>query len=231
MAVLMADVPHHQRPRERLWGKGPEVLNAREMLALMLGSGTHGASALDLADRLLHRYGSLRRMATARAAELTAIPGIGRAKAARLVVAFRMGLLALEDAEDNELVVLGPDDVHRAVRPLLAAESCERLLVLVCDSRHRVCQVETVSSGGGDITLFPIPEILGCVLRHHGRAFALAHNHPGGDPTASDADREATCRVAAAAEVVGLQFLCHVVVCGDAWQRVPLTVRGGRAPW
>jgi DNA repair protein RadC len=230
MAVLMAEVPCDQRPRERMWAEGPDALHDRELISLVLRSGTRGESALDLADRLLCHYGDLKTLAAARVDELAELPGVGAAKAAGLVAAFRLGRRALVRPKE-EIVVLGPGDVFRAVRHRLAAESYERLLVLVCDSRHRVCHVETMSYGGGDHTLFPLPEILGCVLRRKGRALALAHNHPCGDPTPSDADREATIRIAAAAETVGLQFLAHVVVCADDWQLVPLILRGGRAPW
>lgn len=231
MAVLMADLPRDKRPRERIWAEGPEALHAREMIALVLRNGTRGGSALDLADQLMRRYGNLQTLAAARVDELAEVPGVGEAKAAALAVAFRLGRLAMEASREDEVVVAEPRDVFRAVRHRIAGESCERLLVLVCDARHRVRHIETVSFGGGDHTLFPLPEILGCVLRRKGRALALAHNHPCGDPTPSDADREATIRIAAAAETVGLQFLAHVVVCADDWQRVPLIRRGGQAPW
>jgi len=68
--------------------------------------------------------------------------------------------------------------------------------------------------------MVPVREILNAVLRHDGRAFALAHNHPSGDPEPSDADRQATDDVKAAATVAGLRFLGHVVVAADEWRAV-----------
>jgi DNA repair protein RadC len=229
MAVLMADVPPELRPRERLFAHGPDPLHERDMVSLVLRNGTRGASALDVADQLLSHYGDLPRLGAARAVELAERPGMGAAKAAGLVAAFWLGRRSMVGSEPA--VLLGPADVHRAVAPLLAAEKRERLLLLVCDTRHRVCHIETITTGSADQTLFPLPEILGCALRNHGAAIALAHNHPGGDPTPSDADREATIALAAAAEMVRLQFLFHVVVCADDWEEVPLSRRAVSAPW
>jgi DNA repair protein RadC len=78
----------------------------------------------------------------------------------------------------------------------------------------------SVSEGSVERSLVPIREVLNAVLRHDGRAFALAHNHPGGDPEPSDADRSATQEVAAAARVAGLRFLGHVIVAGAGWRVV-----------
>ncbi len=58
------------------------------------------------------------------------------------------------------------------------------------------------------------------MLRHDGRAFAVAHNHPSGDPEPSDADRRATDTVKAAAKVAGVRFLGHVVVSGKEWRSI-----------
>ena len=96
----------------------------------------------------------------------------------------------------------------------------ERVLVLVCDGANRLRQTVTVSDGSIDKSLVPVREILNAVLRHDGRAFAIAHNHPSGDATPSAADTRATTEVRDAAGTVGLRFLGHVVVAGDDWSTV-----------
>jgi DNA repair protein RadC len=91
------------------------------------------------------------------------------------------------------------------------------VVVVVCDAGNRVRHTVIVSDGALDRSCFPIREILNAVLRHDGRAFAVAHNHPSGDPTPSEADRRATEELSEAARVVRLRFLDHVVVAGDRW--------------
>lgn len=219
MTVLMAAVPPHERPRERLLARGAEALTERELLALVLRDGTRGLSALDLAAELLAEYGGLSALATARPEELASRKGVGAAKAAALVAAFQLS--GRVESAGNEAVVLhSPADVARAARRDLDGARRERVLVLVCDAANRLRRTVVVSEGSIDRSLVPVREILNAVLRHDGRAFALAHNHPSGDPEPSDADRRATDAVKAAARVAGLRFLDHVVLTSDRWRTV-----------
>ena len=218
MAVPMHAVPLRERPRERLFARGAASLSERELLAILLGNGTRGASAIDLAGSLLAEYGSLAALASARPEELAARSGIGAAKAASLVAAFELGRRA--DDHDDAIVLRRPDDVARAARRELAGLRRERVLVLVCDAAHRLRHMVAVSEGSIDRSLVPVREILNAVLRHDGRAFAIAHNHPSGNPVPSRSDARATAEVRDAATVVGLCFLGHVLVTPAAWVTV-----------
>lgn len=218
MAVPMAAVPVHERPRERLLARGPGALTERELLAIILRSGTRGASAIDLATRLLAEYGGLRLLASARPEELAARTGIGSTKAASLVAAFELARRAEVDQERP--VLRRADDVAAIAQPELGGLRRERVLVFVCDAANRLRQTVTVSEGSIDKSLVPVREILNAVLRHDGRSFALAHNHPSGVCEPSVADESATREVRDAATMVGLRFLGHVVVASGGWAQV-----------
>ncbi|MBA3340117.1 MAG: DNA repair protein RadC [Geodermatophilaceae bacterium] len=215
----MAAVPLHERPRERLLARGAPALTERELLALVLRNGTRGLSALDLAAELLAEYGSVARLAAARPEELATRKGVGAAKAAAVVAAFQLAR-RLDAQVDEPVVLRSADDVARVVGRELAGVRRERVLVLVCDAANRLRNTVVVSEGSIDRSLVPVREILNAVLRHDGRAFALAHNHPSGDPEPSEADRRATAEVQAAAKIAGLRFLGHVVVAGAEWRVV-----------
>ncbi|MHB1963810.1 MAG: RadC family protein [Acidimicrobiales bacterium] len=215
----MAGVPQHERPRERLIAQGVEALSERELLALIVRNGLRGQSALDLASSLLAEYGGLAPLAAARPEELARRSGIGIAKAAALVAAFQLGRLAATYVAEGSCLN-GPEDVFQAVCSQLTHQRRERVIVLVCDAGNRLRRTEAVANGSIDRSALPVREILNCVLRHDGRAFAIAHNHPSGDPAPSEADVLATRALAAAAKVVGLRFLDHVVVAGDRWHRI-----------
>lgn len=210
MATILADLPSQERPRERLLQHGPEALSERELLAIVLRSGLRGKSALDLATSLLGEYGALSALAGARPEELATRRGVGVAKAAALVAAFQLGRRL--DLGDAPLVLRGPGDVTKVARLELDGLRRERVLVLVCDAANRLQRTIIVSEGSIDRSLVPVREILNAVLRHDGRAFAIAHNHPSGNPEPSEADHQATAAVRDAARVVGLRFLGHVVV-------------------
>lgn len=219
MTLPMAAMPQHERPRERLETLGAESLTERELLALVLRNGTNGLSAVDLAGELLAEYGGLTALAQARSEELGVRRGIGSAKAAAIVAAFELGRRHRE--ESNELPRLRTaKDVADAARRQLSGLRRERVVVLVCDSANRLTRTVTVSEGAIDRSLVPVREILNAVLRHDGRAFAVAHNHPSGDTAPSAADRKATEEVSDGARVVGLRLLAHVIVAGDNWRTI-----------
>lgn len=199
--------------------RGPGALSDRELIAILLRTGGQGANAVDLAEALIAEFGSLRQLAAARPEELSGRAGVGLAKAAAVVAAFELGR-RVAGATDEPVVLRTAADVGRVGMAELGASRRERLLVLICDSSNRLRHVVTVSEGSIDKALVPVREILNAVLRHDGRAFALAHNHPGGDPTASSADVRATAEVRTAAGVVGLRFLGHAVVTATDWQEV-----------
>jgi DNA repair protein RadC len=218
MTVLMAAVPVHERPRERLLDVGVEALTERELLAVVLRNGTKGVSALDLAAELLAEYGSLGSLASARPEELAARNGVGPAKAAALVAAIHLGRRA--EADSSPLALRRPADVAVVAGRRLRHLRRERVIVLVADARNRLRRTVVVSEGSIDRSLAPVREILNAVLRHDGRAFALAHNHPGGDAEPSDLDLQATADVRKAAKMAGLRFLGHVIVAGGGWCEV-----------
>src|SRR5699024_5614147 len=121
---------------------------------------------------------------------------------------------------DEPVMVRSSEDVAAAAAPLLRGRSRERLVIVTCDRAHRVLGCDVVSEGAADRSLVPVREVIVAALRRDGRAFALAHNHPSGDPTPSPTDIEATQRVADAASAVGLRFLDHVVVTDTTWRRI-----------
>lgn len=220
MAIRVHDIPKQERPRERLWRRGVDALAERELLALVLRSGRPGESALDLADGLLAEYGNLSSLAAARPEELEARAGVGSAKAAALVAAFRLGRLTSDGR--TTVVLRSPEDVAQIAMQELAGARRERVIVLVCDARNRLRHAVGITEGAIDRAQFPIREILNAVLRHDGRAFAVAHNHPSGDIAPSDVDKIATEAMAAGAKAVGLRFLGHVVVTDSEWSDVTL---------
>jgi DNA repair protein RadC len=207
----IADLPVRERPRERLARLGAEALAERELLALVLGSGRQGESALDVAGALLAEFGGLGELARARPEELSRRGGIGAARAAALVAAFRLGRLAA-DAPDEAPVLRRPEDAAAIAMRELAGLRRERVIVLVCDSGNRLRRVVTAAEGSIDLAPFPVREILNAVLRHDGKAFVVAHNHPSGDSTPSNTDIEASEQIVAGAQALRLRFLNSIVV-------------------
>lgn len=206
----------HDRPRERLLALGPDALTDAELVALHLGTGRQGEGVLDLAQRLLDEWGGIAGLSRTQLDELMRTPGVGQAKAGRLVAAF--ALADRSSAPQSLHMIRRSADIAAVAIPRIGRSRVEKVLLLVLDGGHRVRHTLMVGQGGATASLVPVREVLGQVLRHDGVAFAVAHNHPSGSLEPSAEDLAVTDRLRAAAEVTGLRFLDHVIVSGDGWR-------------
>lgn len=216
MAVRIADLPASERPRERLARLGPGGLSDQELLALVIRSGSPGASAMDVGTELLGAWGSLNRLSAAGLDDLNGVPSLGSAKAAGLVAAFELGRRAAFGPVP--MTIRRPEDLVALVQPLLAGRPQEEVVLVVTNTANRVLRTMPVTRGSTDRCLLIVRDVVSAVLRCGGAAFAVAHNHPSGDPTPSPEDRVVTQQLKDAAETVGLRFLDHIVVAGSEWR-------------
>jgi len=216
MTVKMMDVPVADRPRERLLRQGAAALSDAELVAIQLGSGVSGMSALDTAQRLLADWGGMAGLATARPEELARVNGVGTAKASRLVAAFAIG--SRLESVASWPILRTSDDIAREAAKLIGQSRVEQVVVLVADGANRMKRAEIMATGSAKSCPVPVREVLATVLRHDGVAFAVAHNHPGGELALTEADIKATRALQEAASVVGVRFLDHVMVVGSTWR-------------
>lgn len=214
--TALRSVPRDQRPRERLLALSPRTLTDAELLAILLGSGRRGENVVDLAIRLLRSNGGLGGLCRLDAAALAREPGIGPAKATRVVAALTLGTRAVTD-EDARPVIARSRELARVAMPLFADARRERVVLVICGPGNRLLATVTLADGSAHGAAFPVREMLAEVLRRDGVAFGVAHNHPNGDPTPSTADVRATTALRSAAAQVGIRMLDHVVLAGTAW--------------
>jgi DNA repair protein RadC len=196
------------RPREKLAARGAAALTEAELLALLLGSGSPGLSAVRIARTLARRPPG----------ELAAWPlrrwlrvrGIGIARAAALVAAFEMGRRAA-DVASVPPAIRGPDDVLAQVRDLARARR-EHFVVLLLNARHELQCRETVSIGSLNASIVHPREVFLPAILHSAASVVLVHNHPSGDPEPSEEDLSITRRLVEVGELVGIAVLDHVIV-------------------
>ncbi|MFJ8895442.1 RadC family protein [Leifsonia sp. NPDC102414] len=215
----LANVPHHDRPRERMRRIGVGSLTDDEVLALVLGSGQSGRSVLALSRSILRRTGGFPGLATMDFARLENLPGVGPATAGRLVAITEIWRRAGASSSWTRLV--DHEAVARLVRPELLHRDGERFVVVVADRASRPLELVLVRDGGVDDVSVQPADVLQAVLTRGGRSFAVAHNHPGGTLEPSVADLMLTRRLDQAAATIGLRFLGHILVAGDHWMAMP----------
>lgn len=212
-ALAIRELPPSERPRERLVSLGASALSSCELLALLVGSGGAGASALQVGQMLLAASGgSLRRMAMQPVAALTATTGVGVARAVAVHAALELGRrFASETREDGE-PVRSPRDVARLFAPRLEDLPVEEFHVAVLDAQHRVERDVTITRGLLTSSLVHPREVFREAIAERAAAVILVHNHPSGDPTPSTDDRLVTQQLVAAGKVLDIPVHDHVII-------------------
>lgn len=210
-SLTIREMPVGERPREKMLLLGARQLTNRELIAILLGSGTRDASALTVADWLLSEFQNLGNLADASVEELQGIPGIGEAKAIRLAAACELGR-RLVHSPPVRPEVRSARDVVEHVQGVMGHLDREEFRVLLLDTKHRLLELHKVSVGHLNGTLVHPREVFKQAIRRSSDAVILVHNHPSGDPTPSPEDIAVTRRLVAAGRIIGIEVLDHVIL-------------------
>lgn len=192
---------------------GAHSLSTAELLAIVLGSGHGGRSALGVGQDVLARSGgSLRRIATQPIAVLTRLPGVGAARAVAIHAALELGRRMAGESRDDGLPFRSPQDVHRAFAARLEDLPVEEFHVAILDAQHRLERDVTVTRGILNSSLVHPREVFREAIAERAAAIILVHNHPSGDPTPSSDDRIVTEQLVAAGRLLGIPVHDHLIV-------------------
>lgn len=207
------ELPSAERPRERLKSHGARALSSSELLAILLGSGSEKNSAVRLGHEVLaSAHGSLRRLSSQPVAALTAIDGVGTARAVAIHAALELGRrMAAEEREDG-VPIRGPRDVHQIFAERLQDLPVEEFHVAVLDSQHRLERDITVTRGLLNSSLVHPREVFREAIAENAAAIILVHNHPSGDPTPSPDDRITTEQLVQAGRVLDIPVQDHIII-------------------
>ena len=209
------DLPISERPRERLQKLGIGALSAQEILALILGRGIAGESVMVTAQRLISQFGNLKGIAGASVEELSQVKGIGVAKASQIKAAFELAN-RLEGYPEigKKPLVKTPEDIVALVRGRLKDKKKEHFLALLLDTRNQLIKVSEISVGSLETSVVHPREVFKEAISASAASVIFVHNHPSGDPGASEDDIKLTKRLAEAGEIVGIDVLDHIII-GD----------------
>ena len=199
---------------QRLHRHGPRNLDLAELVAIVLGPG--GApSAHQAAWSLLEQYPDTGDLGRATVDAVQGVPGMGPARAARLVAACELGRRVLLPRPRRRRPVRGPADLERLLVSELAGLDREHVLGVYLDARHGVLAVRTVSIGTLDASLVHPREVFRPAVQLQAAAVVVAHNHPSGCAQPSGDDLELTRRLARCGHLLGIELLDHLVVADD----------------
>lgn len=208
---------HRDRLRKRL-SRDPQQVADYEVLELLLGLGVKRRDTKPLAKELLARFGGMRGVLDARPEELTQVDGFGQGLAHlwRLVREVMARYASAPVLERQQLS--SPIMVAAMARMRLGHLALEESWLALVDAQNRLVSWERLRQGGVSSVPVQPREVLTQALLHHASGIILVHNHPGGNPTPSQADLALTADIAQHAPALGLRLLDHIIVTsGDCY--------------
>ena len=206
--------PQTEQPRFKLMHNGPHSLSDAELIAIFLGSGYNGHSAVDMARNMLSDARGLRPLLEQDRKTLLSTKGLGEAKWVLLQAALELGRRFLEAEVRARPVLSNPDKTKNYVKAWLCRFQHEVFACLFLDNRHRIINCEILFTGTIDgASVYPREVVKRC-LELNAAAIIFAHNHPSGIAEPSQADRQITLKLTQALALLDVRVLDHLVV-GD----------------
>jgi len=206
------------RPREKLLSKGANVLTDAELLAILLVTGYKETTAVDLAKILLNESGNdLEKLARFSVKQLSAIKGIGEAKAIAIIAALELGRRRKYADNGVQKKITGSKDAYDYMFQFLADKSHEEFYVLLLNRANLVTRHVKISQGGVSGTLVDNKIIFKTALEELSAGIIICHNHPSGNKNPSQEDINQTKRICDAGRNLDINVLDHIIFTNEGY--------------
>jgi DNA repair protein RadC len=204
------------RPREKLFKQGRQVLTDSELLAILIRTGTKSKTAVDVAKEILfENKNDLNEVAKLSVAQLCKFPGMGPVKAITIVAALELGRRKKEKESTKRKGINTSKDGYDEVFPFLADLVHEEFVVLMLNRANEVVKKLKLSKGGVGGTVVDQKIIFKEAIENLASGIILAHNHPSGNLKPSKEDLSITKKLKLAGEMLEIKVLDHIIVAGN----------------
>ena len=201
------------RPREKLLQGGRLILSDAELLSILIGTGNRRENAVDLARRILGSTGnSLNRLADLSVADLTRFDGIGKVKALSIITALELGRRRRGEIQREKERIISSNSVFELMQPLIGDLGHEEFWILYLNGANRVESKVQLSKGGMTATLVDVRLIFKLAMQHKATSIILCHNHPSGNLTPSEADKNLTRKIIQGGKLLDIKVVDHVII-------------------
>ena len=211
------EISKNDRPMEKLYNYGKDVLSDSELLAIILGSGHKNKNAIFLADEILKVYFKDKNLLFASTDQLMEINGIGLSKASRIIASLELGKRLSKYETMNNMSLTSPDSVANYLFDHFRDSYREEFLILILDTKNKIKASKTVSIGSINQTLVHPREVFRFAITNNANSIILSHNHPSGDPSPSHEDILITKRLQEAGKLIGIKVLDHIIIGHDRY--------------
>ena len=171
------------------------------------------------AESLMERFGGLTNLAQASFDELQLTRGVGKSKAAAIKSAFLLAQRLSRELYPEGTLLDTPERVADLLREANRSYTVETFQVVFLNTRRRLLAVEAVSQGTLDTILVHPREVFSSAITRRASAIAIAHNHPSGDPTPSEADIKVTRDLIRAGQLLRIEVVDHIILGKRTEQR------------
>ncbi|MBI5699179.1 DNA repair protein RadC [Candidatus Saganbacteria bacterium] len=204
--------PAAERPREKILGQGEGKLSNAELLALFLGSGVAGRSAVGLARELLVQFGGLRGLFKAENADLFKIKGLGAAKIAKLKAIKEINRRCLQEKLEKKNWQASLSEVLELLYQTMRDLKEEKFLTIFLNTQNEIIKMEQLFEGSlTQGSVYP-RKIIDLAIKYGASALIFVHNHPSGQPDPSAADKKLTRRMRGLCRELEIRLLDHIIV-------------------
>jgi len=207
--------PVDDRPRERLLKRGAKVLSNSELMAILLRTGTNGSSAIDLARKVMKKFGTFRNMIHTDVHDWKDFKGLGSAKVAHIQAALEIGRRFREDeASTGKQKISSAKDVVDILMPQMRDLKTEVFKVVYLDSNNRIVDIADAATGTVNQSMPIVREIIHTGLQKFALSIICLHNHPSANTAPSTQDKKFTKELSDAGKLMEIKLVDHIII-GD----------------
>ena len=206
------------RPREKLYLQGAKRLSTAELVAILLGSGSRGESAVQLAQRILNdANNNLQQLGTMSIAQLKKYKGMGDAKAITILAAMEIAnRRAATKVEDRPRITCSLDS-YNILSAQVADLQYEQFWVLLLNRSNQVMAKRLISTGGVASTVVDVKMVFQPAIELLASGIVLCHNHPSGNLQPSESDIDLTRKIKRSAEDLDIVLLDHIIISPNGY--------------
>lgn len=194
------------------------MLTNAELIAILISSGNREESAVDVAKRILTSVNNdLNRLGELSLSDLMKFKGIGKAKAIGISAALELGRRRKDAGPVEVSKVTTSREAYDMLYPFLADLDHEQFYLLLLNRGNKVIEVVKISQGGVTGTVADSKIIFKMAIERLASSIIVAHNHPSGNLSASEADIKLTNSLKQAGDLLEIPILDHLIIAGKGY--------------
>jgi DNA repair protein RadC len=217
--LTIHDLPSEEKPREKILASGPEALSMKELLAVILMTGTTKEDVIEMSNRLIRDYGERSILAERNAEKLSKDMDIPIVKACQIVACGELGRRFYDRSESGFVTIRNAKDVYDYLQDMRNLPK-EHLRGIYLNSHNRILRDEVISIGTVNSNMIHAREVFRPAIECNAAAVILAHNHPSGEAVPSKEDTDITADLVQAGKILGITILDHVIITKNSFVSV-----------